>query len=100
MPQRNDVGLRRGRLSANRSPLWIKMAWLSLSSDEPIDLIGRRDRFGDRPPAAEETWRRCGSALQLPHRWRDEAIKAGHAINQIAIAYEVGREGEDGSARC
>jgi hypothetical protein len=31
--------------------------------------------------------------LQLPLRWRNEAAKAGHAINRIAIAYKAGREG-------
>jgi transposase len=30
---------------------------------------------------------------QLLHRWRDEAIKAGHAIDRIAVAYEAGRDG-------
>ena len=31
--------------------------------------------------------------LQLLHRWRNEAAKAGHAINRIAVAYEAGRDG-------
>jgi transposase len=31
--------------------------------------------------------------LQLLHRWREEAAKAGHAINRIAVAYEAGRDG-------
>jgi transposase len=31
--------------------------------------------------------------LQLLHRWREEAIKAGHAVDRIAIAYEAGRDG-------
>jgi transposase len=31
--------------------------------------------------------------LQLLHRWRDEAIKAGHAVTRIAVAYEAGRDG-------
>jgi transposase len=31
--------------------------------------------------------------LQLLHRWRDEAIKAGHATDRIAVAYEAGRDG-------
>ena len=30
--------------------------------------------------------------LQLLHRWRDEAIKAGKAITRIAVAYETGRD--------
>jgi transposase len=31
--------------------------------------------------------------LQLLHRWRDEVIKAGHAVDRIAVAYEAGRDG-------
>jgi transposase len=31
--------------------------------------------------------------LKLLHRWRDEAIKAGHKITRIVIAFEAGRDG-------
>jgi transposase len=31
--------------------------------------------------------------LQLLHRWRKEAIRAGRAIKRIAVAYEAGRDG-------
>jgi transposase len=31
--------------------------------------------------------------LQLLHRWRSEAAKAGHTIDRIAVAYEAGRDG-------
>jgi transposase len=31
--------------------------------------------------------------LALLHRWRDEAVKAGHAIGRIAVAFEAGRDG-------
>jgi transposase len=31
--------------------------------------------------------------LQLLHRWRDEAVKAGHMITRIAVAFEAGRDG-------
>ena len=30
--------------------------------------------------------------LQLLHRWRDEAVKAGRKINRLAVAYETGRD--------
>jgi transposase len=29
--------------------------------------------------------------LALLHRWRDEAVKAGDAINRIAMVFEAGR---------
>ena len=31
--------------------------------------------------------------LALLHRWRDEAVKAGHNITRIALAFEAGRDG-------
>jgi transposase len=31
--------------------------------------------------------------LKLVHRWRDEAIKAGHPVKRIVLAYEAGRDG-------
>ena len=31
--------------------------------------------------------------LKLLYRWRDEAVKAGHAIKRICVAYEAGRDG-------
>jgi transposase len=31
--------------------------------------------------------------LRLLHRWRDEAVKAGHTITRIAVAFEAGRDG-------
>jgi len=31
--------------------------------------------------------------LLLLQRWRDEATKAGHTINRIAVAFEAGRDG-------
>jgi transposase len=31
--------------------------------------------------------------LQLLHRWRDEAVKSGCAIERLVVAYEAGRDG-------
>jgi transposase len=31
--------------------------------------------------------------LKLLHRWRDEAVKAGHQIARIVVAFEAGRDG-------
>ena len=31
--------------------------------------------------------------LALLHRWRDEAVRAGHTITRIALAFEAGRDG-------
>src|SRR6201984_2871735 len=34
-----------------------------------------------------------GALLKLLHRWREEAEKAGHKIERIAVAFEAGRDG-------
>jgi transposase len=31
--------------------------------------------------------------LKLLHRWRDEAIKAGHEVTRMVVAFEAGRDG-------
>jgi transposase len=31
--------------------------------------------------------------LKLLHRWRSEAVQAGHPINRVVVAYEAGRDG-------
>ena len=31
--------------------------------------------------------------LDLPHRWRDEAVRAGRTITRMALAFEAGRDG-------
>jgi transposase len=31
--------------------------------------------------------------LELLHRWRDEAVKAGRTISRIVVAFEAGRDG-------
>jgi hypothetical protein len=31
--------------------------------------------------------------LSLLNRWRDEAVRSGHKVSRIAVAFEVGRDG-------
>jgi transposase len=31
--------------------------------------------------------------LQLVERWRDQAVKAGHAITRVVLTFEAGRRG-------
>ena len=35
----------------------------------------------------------ANTLLRRLHRWRDEAIKAGHKITRIVVTYEAGRDG-------
>jgi len=41
-----------------------------------------------KKPAADEH-----ALLHLLHRWRDDAVKAGHRITRIVVTYEAGRDG-------
>src|SRR5215471_2880412 len=41
-----------------------------------------------------------GGLLQLLHRWRGEAKKAGRNINRIAVAFEAGRTASGWPAGC
>src|SRR6202050_4664742 len=58
--------------------------------DGPVELAGRRYRAWRRALAVEEA---RGRLLKLLNRWREEAEKAGHRIERIAIAFEAGRDG-------
>jgi transposase len=47
----------------------------------------------DRQPLKKLEDLRAENLLKLLYSWRDEAIKAGKQITQIAVAYETGRDG-------
>ena len=34
-----------------------------------------------------------GAVLELLHRWRAEAVRSGHKVTRIAVAFEAGRDG-------
>ena len=41
----------------------------------------------------EEGRHASGGLVALVHRWRDEAIRAGRAIERMVVAFEAGRDG-------
>ena len=57
-------------------------SWLAGGIVPGID----RDPLKKLAPDAE-------ALLRLLHRWRDEAVKAGHTITRIVVAFEAGRDG-------
>ena len=93
MPQPNDPGLRRGRLSSSLVALdqdstiiaAVEMSQSSWLVAGMLPGIERQPRKRLEPSAER--------LLGLLHRWRDEAVKAGRKITRIALAFEAGRDG-------
>jgi transposase len=86
MPQPNDLSKSLAALDQDSTVIAViemsQSTWLVAGivpgiNRQPLKKLGADER----------------ALLQLLHRWRDEAIKAGHAIDRIAVAYEAGRDG-------
>src|SRR5690348_17209279 len=61
---------------------------MSLSSWLVAGIVPGVERQPLKKLAVDES-----ALLKLLHRWREEAEKAGHKINRIAVAFETGRDG-------
>src|SRR5260370_29479870 len=80
-------------LSRSPSPLdpdgtLILVIELSLSSWLVAGIVPGVERQPLKKLAVDES-----ALLKLLHRWREEAVKAGHQIKRIAVAFEAGRDG-------
>jgi transposase len=80
-------------LSRSPSPLdpdgtLIAVIELSLSSWLVAGIVPGVERQPLKKLAVDES-----ALLKLLHRWREEAVKAGHRIKRIAVAFEAGRDG-------
>src|SRR5882757_5019708 len=80
-------------LSRSPSPLdpdgtLIAVIELSLSSWLVAGIVPGVERSTLKKLAVDES-----ALLKLLHRWREEAVKAGHRIKRIAVAFEAGRDG-------
>jgi len=86
MPQLNDLG--RSLVALDQDSTLIAVIELSLSSWLVAGLVPglRRQPLKKLEPDEVEL-------LKLLHRWRDEAVKAGHPIRRICVAFEAGRDG-------
>jgi transposase len=66
----------------------LAVAELSLRTWLVGGIVPGVDRDPLKKLAADEN-----ALLRLVHRWRDEAVKAGHRITRIIVTYEAGRDG-------
>ena len=87
MPQPND-DLSRSLVALEQHSTSIAVVELSLTTW----LVG-----GMIPGIARDPLKKLASdeeaLLKLLHRWRDEAVKAGHQIERMVVAFEAGRDG-------
>ena len=60
------------------------------SRPETIPLCYRRSRHPEFQPLSG---RQQSALLALLNRWRDEAVRSGHNILRITVAFEAGRDG-------
>ncbi len=86
MPQPNDLS--RSLTALDQDSTLIAVVEISQSTWLVAGLVPGVDRQPLKKLAADEA-----ALLQLLYRWRDEATRAGHAIDRIAVAYEAGRDG-------
>src|ERR1700745_165775 len=61
---------------------------MSLSSWLVAGIVPGVERQPLKKLAVDES-----ALLKLLHRWREEAVQAGHRIKRIAVAFEAGRDG-------
>jgi transposase len=84
--QRNDLS--RSLVAFEQNSTVVAVVELSLKSWLVAGLVPGVKRQPLKKQAADPA-----RLLLLLERWRDEAIKAGHAIDRIAVAFEAGRDG-------
>ena len=86
MPQPNDLSKSLAALDENSTLIAV------IEMSQPSWLVAGIIPGVERHPAKKLNPDELG-LLQLLHRWRGEAEKAGRNINRIAVAFEAGRDG-------
>ena len=86
MPQPNDLS--RSLTALDQDSTLIAVIEMSQSTWLVAGIVPGINRQPLKKLAADEA-----ALLRLLYRWRDEATRAGHAIDRIAVAYEAGRDG-------
>src|SRR5215217_3660300 len=84
--QRNDLS--RSLVAFDQNSTLISVIELSLKSWLIASIVPGLTRQPLKKQAPD-----ADALLALLYRWRDEAIKAGRAIDRIVVAYEAGRDG-------
>ncbi len=87
MPQPKD-DLSRSLVALDQNSTVISVIELSLSTWLVGGIVPGLSREPLKKLVPDEE-----ALLKLLHRWRDEAIKAGHKIKRIVVAFEAGRDG-------
>src|SRR5215510_10305077 len=87
MPQSKD-DLSRSLVALDQHSTLISVVELSLTTWLVGGMIPGLARDPLKKLAADEE-----ALLKLLHRWRDEAVKAGHQIERMVVAFEAGRDG-------
>ena len=86
MPQLNDLS--RSLVALEQDATLIAVIEMGQSSWLVAGVVPGMERQPLKKLAADPD-----GLLQLLHRWRDEAVRAGRTIKRIAVAYEAGRDG-------
>ena len=86
MPKPNDCS--RSVTAFEQNSTLIAVIEMSLSSWLVAGVVPGIERHPLKKLETDED-----ALLKLLLRWRDEAVKAGHKIERIAIAFEAGRDG-------
>ena len=86
MPQSNDLS--RSFTALNQDNTLIVVIEMSQSSWLVAGMVPgvERQPLKKLEPGKDQL-------LKLLNRWRQEALRAGHAIERVVVAYEAGRDG-------
>jgi transposase len=86
MPQPCDFN--RARIAFEQDCTLIAVVEMSLNSWLVAGIVPGIERHPLKKLAVDEH-----ALLKLLHRWQAEAIKAGHNVRRVAVAFEAGRDG-------
>src|SRR4249919_518415 len=86
MPQLNDLS--RSLVILEQDATLIAVIEMGQSSWLVAGIVPGVERSPLKKLAVDES-----ALLKILHRWREEAEKAGHKIERIAVAFEAGRDG-------
>src|ERR1700688_3754400 len=87
-PMQKPSDLNQSRIVLKQDSTLIAVIEMSLSSWLVAGIVPGVERQPLKKLAVDES-----ALLKLLNRWREEAEKAGHRIERIAIAFEAGRDG-------
>src|SRR5450432_188916 len=87
-PMQKPNDLNQSRIVMKQDSTLIAVIEMSLSSWLVAGIVPGVERSPLKKLAVDES-----ALLKLLNRWREEAEKAGHKIERIAVAFEAGRDG-------